>query len=126
VGFGITLPDIAVAGVDISDGLIADLGHLARESSVCVTLDADAIPRSPALRALRGDDDEAIIRAVTTGDDYQTAFAANPAMEPRIMAAAAMAGVAVTRIGAVAAGQGVTLNRDGRILTVPNPGYRHF
>lgn len=126
VAFSAMLRDLANASVDVSDGLVADLGHMAGASRVKITLDAEAIPRSAALRALWGDDASAILRAATAGDDYQIAFAAGPAREADIRAAALRAGVAVTRIGAAIAGEGVELRHGGQALAVPHPGYRHF
>ena len=126
VAFGAKLRALAAAAIDVSDGLVADLGHVARASGVKIVLDAAAVPRSPALRALWGDGEAAIIRAATAGDDYQIAFTANPARQVEIDVAARATGVAVTRIGAVEAGEGVELVQDGKILEVRSPGYRHF
>jgi thiamine-monophosphate kinase len=114
VGFGATrLRDVASASVDISDGLIADLGHLARASGVAITVDGEAIPLSPALRAWWGEN--AIMRAATEGDDYQIAFTGASGLEGPF-----------TRIGSVAAGEGVHLLIGGVEMAVPRPGYRHF
>ena len=124
VDFGTALPGLVSASVDVSDGLIADLGHVAAASGVAITLEAQAIPRSPALRAFWGDGIDAIVRAATSGDDYQIAFTADPARENDILAAAA--GVRIARIGTVAAGQGVELRYQGQAVAIPKPGYRHF
>ncbi len=124
VAFGARMADLASAAVDVSDGLIADLGHVARASGVCIVVDADMIPRSDALQALWGEGIEAIVRAATSGDDYQVAFTANPAREQDIMARAG--DVAVTRIGRVVAGAGVELRHQGQPVAVSRSGYRHF
>ncbi len=126
VAFGAILPSFAAAAVDISDGLIADLGHIAQTSGVGIDIAADLIPRSPALRALWGEGSDAIIRAATAGDDYQIAFTADRARENEIQAAARQAHVSVTRIGIVTAGQGVRLLHRGEKLPVPKAGYQHF
>jgi thiamine-monophosphate kinase len=126
IAFGAVLGSLASASIDISDGLIADLGHVAKASDVAITIEAEAIPRSDALRAFWGDSAEAIVRAATAGDDYQIAFTADPAKETEILAAAAKASVIVTRIGSVAAGEGVNLTLGGEDVNVPRPGYRHF
>jgi thiamine-monophosphate kinase len=126
VGFGPGLVGLASASVDVSDGLIADLGHLAKASGVKLVIDAAAIPRSPALRAFWGDSEAAIIRAATAGDDYQIAFTADPALDAAIRDIASAIGVSVTRIGHAATGEGTVLMLDGKELAVPNPGYRHF
>ena len=124
VAFGALLRGLATATVDVSDGLVADLGHVAQASDMKIVLDAAAIPRSAALRAFWGDDAAAIVRAVTVGDDYQIAFTA--ADHDGVMTAARDAGVIVTRIGETRAGQGIELLLDGAPLAVARPGYRHF
>lgn len=113
VAFGNGLSDIAHAGVDVSDGLIADLGHLALASGVCIVVEGEQVPLSPALRRLWGAD--TLARAVAAGDDYQTAFTAPPGLSGPF-----------TRIGRVQAGEGVNLRVNGEEVVVPQPGYRHF
>jgi thiamine-monophosphate kinase len=115
------LRSFASAAADVSDGLIADLSHVAEASGVKLVVDADAIPRSDALRAFWGDEDAAIIRAATAGDDYQVVFTADPANRTAI---AALGGA--TRIGQAEAGQGVELRRSGAVLPVARTGFRHF
>ncbi|HWC63754.1 MAG TPA: thiamine-phosphate kinase, partial [Rhizomicrobium sp.] len=78
VDFGKSLRGTVSASVDVSDGLLADLGHIAKASGVRVEIDAEKIPRSAALRALWGDGIDAIRRVATAGDDYQIAFTADP------------------------------------------------
>jgi thiamine-monophosphate kinase len=115
VAFGASLSDLASAAIDVSDGLIADLGHLADASNVKIELDAEAIPRSEALRAFWGDGADAVLRAATAGDDYQIAFTAPPGLSGPF-----------TRIGEVRAGESVTLAFKGEQIAIPRPGYRHF
>jgi thiamine-monophosphate kinase len=122
--FGPKLRDLASASVDVSDGLLADLGHIASASGVGIVVEAEAIPRSTALCAFWGDGIEAIVRAATAGDDYQIAFTADPAREAEIIAAAG--DVTLTRIGKVIAGQGVELRHEGQSVTVARSGYQHF
>lgn len=126
VGFGRRLADFATASVDISDGLVADIGHLAAASGVAARIDAAAIPLSGALRAFWGGGTDAVVRAATAGDDYQIAFAAPPARDADIRSAATQAGVDVARIGDVTAGEGISLRVNGKEVVVPQPGYRHF
>lgn len=127
LALGPNLVGAASACLDVSDGLLADLGHIAEVSGVRIAVDAANVPRSPALRALWGDGAEAILRAVTAGDDYELAFTAPPGAEEAVQWAAARAGVAVTAIGRVEAGTGVVLlDAGGNEIAVPKPGWTHF
>jgi thiamine-monophosphate kinase len=111
VALGPKLRGVASAAIDVSDGLIADLGHIADVSGVRIVVEADRVPRSDALKALWGDD---IVRAVTAGDDYQIAFTAGE-------------GAPATCIGRVEKGSGVALlDSQGREIAVPRPGFTHF
>jgi thiamine-monophosphate kinase len=113
VTFGNGLCDIAHAGVDVSDGLMVDLGHLALASGVGIVVEGERVPFSPALEALWGAG--ALARAVAAGDDYQTAFTAPPGLSGPF-----------TRIGQVRTGDGVSLRVNDQEVVVPQPGYRHF
>jgi thiamine-monophosphate kinase len=113
VTFGAGLYDIAHAGVDVSDGLIADLGHFALASGVGIVVEGERVPLSPALKALWGA--ATLARAVAAGDDYQIAFAAPPGLRGPF-----------TCIGQVRAGEGVSLSVNGEVVVIPQPGYRHF
>lgn len=113
VAFGPKLLGVATAAIDVSDGLLADLGHVADASGVRIVVEAQRIPRSPELRALWGDSIDAILRAATAGDDYQIAFTAPQAD--------------VICIGRVEEGMGVVLiDARGREVAVPSPGFTHF
>jgi thiamine-monophosphate kinase len=124
---GPLLRGVARASLDVSDGLLADLGHIAETSKVRIVVEAAAVPRSGALHALWGDNQDAIVRALTGGDDYEIAFTAPPRLEMKVMAAAAKSGVMVSRIGHVERGQGVLL-RDAKrqAIPVPDKGWTHF
>jgi len=123
VAFGASLRGLASAAIDVSDGLLADLGHIADVSGVRIAVEAERIPRSDALRALWGDTLEAIVRAATAGDDYQIAFTAPLAKEMAI----ARAAVQVTRIGTVERGLGVVLlDAQSREIAVARKGFAHF
>jgi thiamine-monophosphate kinase len=113
VAFASSLRDIAHASVDISDGLIADLGHIAAASGVRIIVEGERVPLSEPLRALWGAD--TLLRAVIAGDDYQIAFTAPPGINGPFI-----------RIGHVVAGEGVGLVVNGREIEVPKTGYRHF
>jgi thiamine-monophosphate kinase len=104
---------IAHASVDVSDGLIADLGHIASASGVRIVVEGERVPLSSSLKMLW--DKDTLLRAVTAGDDYQTAFTAARGLSGPF-----------TEIGRVEAGEGVSLTLAGAELGVPTPGYRHF
>ncbi len=114
VSLGPKLRGFANASLDVSDGLIADLGHIAETSHVRIVVEAEAIPRSDALKSFDPD----IVRAATAGDDYEIAFTASSPIP---------AGLPVTRIGRVEAGQGVVLlDGQGQEIAVPKAGFTHF
>jgi thiamine-monophosphate kinase len=122
VSLGESLAGIASAALDVSDGLIADLGHIAETSGVRIVVDADSVPRSERLQRF---DPDGLLRAVTAGDDYEIAFT-TPVPDQAILAWA-MTEVLVTAIGRVEAGSGVVLiDRQGREIPVPRAGFTHF
>ncbi|HEY8950061.1 MAG TPA: thiamine-phosphate kinase [Rhizomicrobium sp.] len=123
IQLGVALRDVATAALDVSDGLMADLGHIAETSNVKVSVDASRVPLSDALKAAG----IALSSAVTAGDDYEIAFTAPPNKRDDIARIAARAGVTVTEIGRVEAGSGaVLLDSSGREIPLSKTGYRHF
>ena len=128
VAFGQALAAIpgVHAAADVSDGLVADLGHICAASNLAATVEAARIPHSPAAQAALelGASGE---RLMTGGDDYEVVFTAAPETEAAIQAAAKTAGVAVTRVGAIVKGQGVTaIDSGGKVISLVQKGYRHF
>jgi thiamine-monophosphate kinase len=125
VALGQALRGVATSAIDISDGLLGDLGHLLRASALGALVEADAIPCSSSLTAL----DTAWRRtcALHGGDDYELLFSAPPERDDAVRAAAAAAGVAVTPIGLLRAAPGLQV-RDalGRALAVDAQGFDHF
>lgn len=127
VSFGGSLIGLASAALDVSDGLIADLGHLTVASDVRIVVEAARIPRSDALRALWGDSDSAIARAATSGDDCQIAFTAPLTAEAKLQQAAHDGLTTLTRIGRVEAGAGVVIiDTQSQEIAVKRPGFTHF
>ncbi|MBI4328330.1 MAG: thiamine-phosphate kinase [Chloroflexi bacterium] len=115
------------AAIDVSDGLLADLGHLCRASSVSATVRADLLPLSPALLHLFPK--EATHLALTGGEDYELLFAAPFETVERVRKRCP---VAVTIVGEVSGGptarlRRVTLRDAHGILPLPERlGWRHF
>jgi thiamine-monophosphate kinase len=126
VAAGIALRGLATACVDISDGLLADLGHICSASGVGAELAAAQLPRSPALRELHGED-ESIQLALSGGDNYELCFTVPPQRLAAAMAALAETGCPVTRIGRIVEGHDVRVRAaDGSALAVTMRGWEHF
>jgi thiamine-monophosphate kinase len=129
VALGQALRGVASACMDVSDGLLGDLGHLCTRSQVAAVVDWTAVPRSPALQRQPLELQQHC--ALAGGDDYELLFTAPPAQRRAVQAAARTAGVAVTRIGRIE-----PPGRDGAIAQAvdaqgrPLPGrfasYDHF
>jgi thiamine-monophosphate kinase len=127
LGLGQGLIGLASACLDVSDGLVQDVGHLATASGVACEIDSRLVPLSPAARRAVEQDAGWLSAAISGGDDYELAFTLPPGGEARLAATAKAAGVPVTRIGRVSAGKGVrVLGPDGRVLLLRRGGYRHF
>jgi thiamine-monophosphate kinase len=124
---GPRLAGIAHAMCDVSDGLVADLGHICDASLVAATVELAKVPLSaPAQRIAHGKPGLAV-RLATAGDDYELLFAAPPAATPQIEALAAELGLPVTRIGRIEPGTGVrVMGADGQSVAIEAAGYRHF
>lgn len=117
----------AHAAIDISDGLVQDVGHLAAVNGLACILIETEIPFSPAVRAWTGGNGKAFETALNGGDDYEIAFAARPAAAKAIVTGARAAGLSVTRIGRFEAGTGVALaGAAGARRTLKLPGFTHF
>lgn len=126
LALGRALVGIASAAMDISDGLLQDLGHLCAASAVGAEIEAAALPLSPPVKALQGRGDWLEVVA-GGGDDYELVFAFAPHDQHAVQAAARAAGVAVTVIGRCVAEGGVRLrDAEGRVVTGLGPGFRHF
>ncbi|HEX3943987.1 MAG TPA: thiamine-phosphate kinase [Rhizomicrobium sp.] len=124
---GPALLGLASASVDVSDGLLADLGHIAKTSGVRIEVEAARLPLSPALQRLWPNVAERAVRATTAGDDYEIAFTAPPGRRPDIMQIAAASSTTVSEIGRVVAGTGVALlDSEGHEMQIGRPGYVHF
>ncbi len=124
---GLALRGLAHAAIDVSDGLVADLGHICRASGLGAEVDVDALPLSAPLRS-RFDLDAARQLALTGGDDYELCFSAPAERSGEVMAAMAGAGcMNAACIGRMVEGGGVhVLDAQGRDLPLPHRGWEHF
>ena len=122
---GMAVP--ASAAVDVSDGLVADLGHICLASGLGARIEAGRVPVSGAARAALARGAIGIADVLTGGDDYELVFTAPADRSDAVREAAARARVPVTRIGTMTEGEGVSvLDRDGAPMEIGQPGYAHF
>ena len=126
--FASTIRDMASASVDVSDGLIADLSHIASASAVGLEIDLEVTPLSLAGQAWmdqRVDAQAALEKLVTGGDDYEIAFTAPASSEEALRREADRRHIPLTRIGQVVAGKGVAVRYQGQAVTLAKPGFTH-
>jgi thiamine-monophosphate kinase len=122
LALGQALRGKATAALDISDGLLADCGHIALASGVCLRVERDRLPMSDALLAFFGLE-AAQQAALAGGDDYVLAFTLPPSQLDSLLEA----GWPVSVIGRVVEGQGVALiDAQGQDVTPLTRGYQHF
>ncbi len=127
LNLGARLAGIASAMMDISDGLVADLGHLCDASALAGVIEAARVPLSPATHAALARDPARLASVLGGGDDYELLFAAPAGAEPSLAAIARETGVRVTAIGRFEAGSGVrVLDQAGHEIALAVKGYEHF
>ncbi len=125
VALGLALRGVASAAIDLSDGLVGDLGHLLQRSGVGALVEADALPRSAALAAQPLDVQHQCLLA--GGDDYELLFSAAPGQRAAVLAAGEAGAVALTRIGRIVATPGLRLvDADGHALPARYAAFDHF
>lgn len=121
---GLALHGVVSACMDVSDGLVQDLGHLCRAAGLGAVIEADCVPRSPAALAAG---QAWLATCLTGGDDYELLMAVSPGRAGLLEAAASAVGCAVTRIGRFEAGSRVrVLDASGTAISLDRPGWSHF
>lgn len=122
VALGLALRGLATAAIDVSDGLLADLGHVLDESKASATLDIPGLPPPGIERDC----------LLAGGDDYELLFTAPPSRHAAVAALAGTLGLALTRIGMIEPGEPGVPSRltlraaNGRAIEIERRGYDHF
>ena len=125
IGLGMALRGLATSAIDVSDGLVGDLGHILARSGVGAVVEIDTVPRSAVLAA------QPVVMQreclLTGGDDYELLFTAMPERRDAVAAAAANAAVVVTRIGHIESGRALrVVDRQGAAVTSRSLPFDHF
>jgi thiamine-monophosphate kinase len=124
LALGREIAPLASAAMDVSDGLVADLGHICGASQCGAEIDLAAVPAS---RAAKAAGERHALARVTGGDDYELLFTAPAKAEPGLRAAARKTGIPIARIGRIVARHGVrVLAPDGSVVPITRGGWRHF
>ena len=120
------LRSVASACIDISDGLIADLTHLARSSNCGAVIDSVQVPMDSILIELVGIE-RGLQMALTGGDDYELCFTVAQENEMELMRLGKKLDLCITRIGSMVEGSGVRVIGESDLeITINRTGYRHF
>lgn len=125
VELALQLTDIASAAIDISDGLLADLGHMLERCDCGARLELEQLPVSDAFARAAPADPRPL--QLAGGDDYELCFCVEPGRVTEAEAAAARLGVRVTSIGRIEPTPGIRcLQPDGRLYRPAVAGWDHF
>jgi thiamine-monophosphate kinase len=126
LALGTGLVGLASAAADVSDGLLADLGHITQASGVGATLEWSAIPLSDAARSIGPQVADMKAVVLSGGDDYELVFTAPPGAVSALIALSARLSMPISRIGVVNATSGVRVtDEDGRDVRIEKTGYSH-
>jgi len=125
VAAGLALRNVASACIDLSDGLVADLGHILEASGAGARVQLERLPLSPAYGPVFGQVGWA--PAASGGDDYELCFTVPPAREPDLRKAAAQFGVSCVQIGEIETQPGLRLvDECGGLYQPERSGFDHF
>ena len=130
VALGIALRGIARSAIDLSDGLLADLGHICERSGVAAEVDLDRIPRSPAMEKCLHRP-AALHALLAGGDDYELCFTADPRQRAAMAPLSRRNRIKLTRIGRIVRARRGTpmvtvLGVGGSTVSLRRKGFQHF
>jgi thiamine-monophosphate kinase len=126
LALGRALAGVVRASMDISDGLVADLGHICATSRLGATVEWARVPLSPAARRALGRVPRLRACILGGGDDYELLFTAPRSARARLQAIARATGIPLSCVGAMRRGRGVqVLDDKGRDITPAKGGYEH-
>lgn len=123
---GPRLTGVVTAMADVSDGLLADAGHIAEASRLAVVIERDDVPLSAAARSAVAADPRLWANILGGGDDYELVMAVPGRRRLALQAAARSAGIPVTRVGRFTSGDGIEVRAGGGPVAAPRKGYVHF
>ncbi|GAB1255789.1 thiamine-phosphate kinase [Aurantivibrio plasticivorans] len=122
---GVMLRDLASAAVDISDGLMAELGHICTASGVGAEIRWEDVPVSEALNKL-ATEEQVVKWALTGGDDYELCFTVPENNVRQLEHLIAMNKIDATEVGVITGGRDVLCKNQGRVMSVSQSGFQHF
>jgi thiamine-monophosphate kinase len=126
VSLGLLLREVANSAIDVSDGLVADLGHILEASHVGARIYADQIPLSHAMKKSVSTEN-ALYLALTSGDDYEICFTASADRHSDIAKMTEKTGIACTCIGEIVSGNALNIqDMNGKIINFKHQGWEHF
>ncbi len=125
VDFGMALAGMGAAAIDISDGLLADLGHILDASQCGATLWVERLPRSPGVESIQ--DSEVLACQLYGGDDYELCFSVDADQAEQLSRCAQQQQLSMTGIGAIESQAGIRCKYDdGSLYTPQGIGFDHF
>ncbi|WP_202526223.1 thiamine-phosphate kinase [Sneathiella litorea] len=127
LSLGQALVGRATSCIDISDGLIADIGHIAEESGLAAVIQWKKVPLSDAAKIAVESDDALVERVLTGGDDYELAFTLPLDQRDDLVKLAKEGGVSLAIIGEMVEGEGVrVMQEEGVEMPISSSGWQHF
>lgn len=127
LGLGQSLRGMATAAIDVSDGLLADLGHICRGSALAAKITAGEIPLSTPAQCVLATGTSTPNELWSGGDDYELVFTAPSTAAEYIASCSVKSKTPASRIGQMIEGTGIeVLDADGNKISIESTGYRHF